>query len=147
MSERIKHYMQKEGEGALDIEVYFDGLKYSKCKGLLDKGKRKDVYVESYADSDELRVWQGDIVTREATNVTFTFFFIGEDRLSVYQNFYDYIKNGKISYWDTKRKKEALLIFTEAAEPKDDVYNGSIPYISIDIKFQNIWGECKDKTL
>lgn len=147
MSETIKHYMQKQGENAIDLEACFPGLKYSKCTGLLTKGKRKDVVVESYADSDTLRVWQGSEVTREATNITFTFYFIGERRQSTYEFFYRYIRTGKISYWDTKRKKEALLIFTDKSDPKEDVYKGSIPYIMVDFKFQNLWGECKDKTL
>lgn len=147
MSEVIKHYMQKEGEEQKDLEIAFPGLKYSQCTGLLTKGKRKNVVVESYADSDALRVWQGDDVTREATNITFTFFFIGSDRQATYESFYEYIKNGQISYWDNKRKKEALLIFTESSDPKEDIYKGSIPYMKVDFKFQNLWGECKDKTL
>lgn len=147
MSEVVKHYMQKDGEVAKDLEVDFPGLRYSKCTGLLTKGKRKDVYTESYANSDTLRVWQGSDVTREATDITFTLYFTGDDRQGVYELFYNYIKNGQISYWDTKRKKEALLIFSEKSDPKEDVYKGSIPYILVDFKFQNLWGECKDKTL
>lgn len=147
MAEIIKHYMQKDGESAKDLEVDFEGLKYSKCTGLLDKGKRKNVHIENYADSDTLRVWQGETVTREATNITFTFFFVGDSRQGTFDMFYNYIKNGRITYWDTKRKKQALLILVDKTEPKEDVYNGSIPYISIDFKFQNLWGECKDVTL
>lgn len=147
MSDTIKHYMQKQGENPIDLEAYFPGLKYSKSAGLLTKGKRKNVVVESYADSDTLRVWQGADVTREATNITFTFYFVGDDRQSVYEAFYNYIKNGQISYWDTKRKKVALLIFSDKSDPKEDIYKGSIPYILVDFKFQNLWGECKDKTL
>lgn len=147
MAEIIKHYMQKDGESAKDLEIDFEGLKYSKCTGLLDKGKRKNVHIENYADSDTLRVWQGDTVTREATNITFTFFFVGDNRQGTFDMFYNYIKNGRITYWDTKRKKKALLILVDKTEPKEDVYKGSIPYISIDFKFQNLWGECKDVTL
>ena len=39
-----------------DLETRFDGLKYSKCDGLNSKGKRKDVHIEKYADSPEVRV-------------------------------------------------------------------------------------------
>lgn len=150
----IKFYMQKEKpfvegeptEKVYDLEKDFSGLKYSSCKGLLSKGRRKNIYTESYHDSDELRVWQGEEVFREATSISFTFYFIGEDRQSVYQSFYDYVKNGKIRYWDTKRKKEALLVFQEAIEVSEDAYKGSTPYIMVDFKFQNLWGETQDVT-
>lgn len=145
MSEEIiKFWMQKDGDDAINIEEHFNGLKYSKCTGLLDKGKRKNVYIEEYAGSDTLRVWQGDEVTREATTITFTFFFVGDNRMHVYENFYNYVKNGKIRYWDTKRNKEAYLVYSDKTTPKEDVYKGSIRYIAVDFKFQNIWGECKD---
>lgn len=130
-----------------DLEVDFKGLLYSKCVGLLKKGKRKNVHIETYAESDTLRVWQGENVTREATDITFTFYFVGTNRQNIYDSFYDYVKNGVISYWDNVRKKEARIILVDAIEPKEDIYKGSTPYISADFKFQNIWGESKDKQL
>lgn len=130
-----------------DLEVDFKGLLYSKCVGLLKKGKRKNVHIETYAESDTLRVWQGENVTREATDITFTFYFVGTNRQNIYDSFYDYVKNGVISYWDNVRKKEARIILVDAIETKEDIYKGSTPYISADFKFQNIWGESKDKQL
>lgn len=149
-----KFYMQKvDANGTLiantlkDLEKDFNGLKYSQCEGLLNKGKRKNVYTEEYADSDTLRVWQDSDVTREATTITFTFCFVGTTRKSVYQSFYEYVKNGIISYYDTARLKEARLILVDALEPSDDIFVGSTPYIKANFKFQNLWGECKDKVL
>lgn len=145
MTEDIRFYMQKDdSEVCIDLEAYFEGLKYSKCKGLTSKGKRKNVYFESYSDSDELRVWQGETVVREATTIVFTFYFIGDNRQQVYDDFYDYVKNGQIYYWDTKRNKKAYLVLEEAVDPKEDVYQGSTPYLCADFKFQNLWGECID---
>lgn len=148
----VKHYIQKvNSDGTLisgtlkDLEVDFSGLLYSKAEGLLAKGKRKDIHTETYADSDTLRVWQGTNVTREATTITFTFYFKGDNRQKVYDNFYEYIKNGVIAYWDTARMKEARLVLIDALEPSDDLFKGSTPYISANFKFQNLWGECKDK--
>lgn len=129
-----------------DIEKRWPGLKYSKCVGLNAKGKRKNVHIEKYADSAELRVWQDpDAVLREATEITLTLFFTGADRQAIYDNFVSYISNGKLHYWDTIRKKEAFMIFVDQSEPKEDVYKGSIPYILVDFKFQNLWGECPTK--
>ena len=145
MTEDIRFYMQKDdSDVCIDLEAYFGGLKYSKCKGLTSKGKRKNIYFESYSDSDELRVWQGETVVREATTIVFTFYFIGDNRQQVYDDFYDYVKNGQIYYWDTKRNKRAYLVLEEAVDPKEDVYQGSTPYLCADFKFQNLWGECID---
>lgn len=152
--ENVKFYMQKvDANGVLisgtlkDLEVDFLGMKYSKCEGLLNKGKRKNIHTETYADSDTLRVWQGEEVTREATTITFTFVFAGDARQSVYDSFYEYVKNGVIAYWDTARMKEARLVLIDALEPSDDIFVGSTPYIKVDFKFQNLWGECKNKSL
>jgi hypothetical protein len=149
MTGDVQYLFWKEGEETegVDIETRFEGLLYSKCEGLLTKGKRKDIYEEKYADDDKLRVWQGEKVTREATTITFTFFFVGENRLHTYQNFYDYVKNGKLYYYDAKRLKKAYMVLKEALEPQEDIYKGSTPYIKADFKFQHLWGECKDVTL
>lgn len=140
----VKFYMQKDGEDAKDLEADFVGLKYSKCTGLLAKGKIKNKYTETYAESDELRIDEGDDITREATNITFTFFFVGDKRIKTYDAFYNYVKSGKIKYHDTQRKKQAFLSLMEAVEPSEDIWVGSTPYIKADFKFQNLWGECKD---
>lgn len=141
----VKFYMQKDGEDTIkDLEVDFVGLKYSKCTGLLAKGKIKNKYTETYAESDELRMNEGDDVAREATNITFTFFFVGDKRIEIYDAFYNYVKNGKIKYHDTQRKKQAFLSLMGAVEPSEDIWVGSTPYIKADFKFQNLWGECKD---
>lgn len=143
MNQEYKFYMSKEGESVRDLEKDFEGMRYVKCTGLLDKGKRKNIYTESYSDSDTLRVWQGEEVTREATEVVFTFVFIGDSRQSVYKDFYNYVKNGKITYYDTARNAESLLVLIDAIKIKDDTWKGSTKYIEVDFKFKNLWGECK----
>ena len=146
MTQKYKFYIRKDGDNVeKDLEVDFEGLRYVKCEGLLDKGKRKNIYTESYSDSDELRVWQGDEVTREATDITFTFVFMGDNRQAVYEDFYNYVKNGKLTYYDTARNKEALMVLIEAYKPKEDNWKGSTPYIQADFKFKNLRGECKNK--
>ena len=141
----VRFYMQKGDEKAVDLEAFFYGLRYSKCVGLNDKGKRKNIYTEEYSDSDTLRVWQGCDVTRKATTITFTFFFIGDTRHKAYSDFYDYVKNGQIRYWDTARNKEALLVLSDAVSIGDESWKGSTPYFEASFKFQNLWGECKNK--
>lgn len=153
MSKGVKHYIWKEGteappinppEGS-DIESRFEGMLYSRCEGLLAKGKRKNIHTETYADSGELRVWMDEnAVCREATNITLTLFFTGDNRKAVYDSFCEYISNGKFYYWDTMRKKLAYMVLIDAVKPKEDSYKGSIPYILGEFKLQNLWGECRD---
>lgn len=141
----IKHYFKKDNDATIkDLEKDFIGLKYCKCVGLEARGERKNVYTENYADSDEIRVWQGKDVTREATEIVFTFYFLGDSRQSIIDSFYEYIKNGIISYWDTKRYKKAYMIFKDKFTISEDMFVGSTPYKKVDVTFQNLWGECKN---
>lgn len=139
------HYIQKEGEDRVNLETHFGRILYSKCEGLDTKGKRKNVYTETYSDSDNLRVWQGEEVTREATKITLTLAFIGDrsERESAFDALYEYIKNGKFYYFDTARHKKAYLILADEYNPSEEMWYGSQPYIIANIPLQNLWGECK----
>lgn len=154
MGDTIKHYMWKDDDksefgpnSGNDIETKYNGLKYSACTGLNDKGKRTNIYIEKSAISDTLRVWQGTEVVREATTIVFTLYFTGAHRQNIYDDFCDYVSNGKIHYWDTKRKKEAYLVLVDQIKPKEDTYKGSVPYILAEFKFQNLFGECKTRDI
>jgi len=144
----VKFYMKQDpsSDGWQSIEEVFDGLKYKECKGLEDKGKPKNIYTESYADADKLRVYMPVTVYRESTTITFTFVFIGDNRQSVYEQFNSFVSGKKIYYFDTMRKKNAYLLLNEAVTMGEDVYKGSVPYMLVDFKFTNIWGECKQMT-
>lgn len=146
MAQEVKFYMQKVDDNVVkDLERDFVGLRYQKCVGLNDKGKPKNIYTEEYSDSDTLRVWQGAEVTRKATDITFSFVFMGDTRHKAFEDFYAYAKIGTIKYWDTARNKEALLVLTNEVKIGDEDWYGSTPYFKVDFKFQNLWGECKDK--
>ena len=158
MSNTVKHYIWKSGKPLGkpidglgikddDIEKRWPGIKYSKCTGLTAKGQRKNIHVEKYSDSNKLRVWQGEDVIREATDITLSLFFTGEYRQATYDDFIDYCNNGEIHYWDTVRKREAIMVLVDKSEPKEDVYKGSIQYIYVDLKFQNLYGECPIKNI
>lgn len=151
MNEAYHIYMkQASSQGDyIDIEAYpnFKGLKYSKCTGLNDKGKRKNVYVESYPEDTEARVYMGNTVTREPTDVTLTLLFTGTvaERQLAYKNFCAYVENDKIYFYDNIRNKEVLLILPDPVKVSEEVFKGSEPYTEIPFKFQNIWGESHDR--
>ena len=134
--QRIDIANQKE----MDLETDFPGLRYKEAKGLETKGKPSNVYVETYADSDKARVYIPKELCRDATEVTLTLVFIGENRRKAYNDFYSYVKLGKFYYWDTARNKRATLVLTSAVEPTDDIFKGT-PYIEADFVFMNINGD------
>lgn len=135
-------------EPVYDLERHFrtttGELKYRKCEGLNKKGKKKSVYTESYADSDKLRIWESDDLTREATTITLDLLFVGEDKQRVYDTFYEYIKKGNFLYTDDVRYKLAYITLIDALEPSEEKFVGSTTYYEAQFKFQNLWGGCKD---
>lgn len=127
-----------------DLEEDFEGLLYSKAEGLNKKGKVKNVYTEQYADSDRLRVHYPAKVTREATAVTFTFYFMGENRYKVYDDFYAYLTEGFRAYWDTARKKRLVFYAPNEYKPAEEMWYGGKPYLKLELQVQNIFGETFD---
>ena len=127
-----------------NLEEDFEGLLYSKAKGLNDKGKVKNTYSERYSDSDRLRVYYPSAPKREATTVTFTFYFTGENRYAVFEEFVKYVSGGFRAFWDTKRKKRLVFYAPEAVTVADERLFGSMPYLSWDLKVQNVFGETFD---
>lgn len=142
-----KHYMQKYGTAddasvpVMDLERDFPGLVYIEATGLSAKGAPKNVYYETYAESDESRVHIPERICRESTEVKLKFGFGGTDRRAVFDAFYDYVKTGRIKYWDTARKRMAKMVLDGAVEPSDDVLKGNQPYIIADFTFRNLFGE------
>lgn len=150
MSEAYHIYMKEEGSNNsyTDLESYFTGLKYSKCVGLNDKGKRKNVYMESYPEENGERVYMDSTVKRDSTDVSLTLFFTGTvaSRQTAYENFCSFIQNKKILYYDSVRLREVCLVLTEPVKPSSEVFVGSEPYTEVTFKFKNIWGESRAHT-
>lgn len=140
----VKFYMKRDGvdEDYINLESYFQGMRYMQCKGLEDLGKPKNIYTETYADADTLRVYIPEKVKRGATTITFSFAFLGEDKQSVYDEFNSFVEGYKIHYYDTARKKASYMVLMERTTPKVDFYKGK-PYMTVDYTFQNLWGECR----
>lgn len=152
----VTHYMVHQGgdyskppvKDWIDIEQKYSGLKYISAKGLFDKGKPKNRYTEVFADSDKLRVWVGADIRREATEIDFTFAFVGENRIATLDSFYDFLsckgeENVKtVDYWDNIRKKWAKMVLLDEFTTKEEKWYGSEPYIELTVKMQNIYGEC-----
>lgn len=123
-----------------DLEADFEGLRYAKCEGLDTYGKPR-VYTETYADSDTLRAYVPSELTRDATKVTFTFYFKGENRRATYFDFLDYVSNGYHIYRDTARGRKFVFIVTEEIKPASEKWYGNEPYLELKLTVQNLNGK------
>lgn len=146
MIDNYKFYMQQYPKNGViqpikDLEVDFIGLKYSKLMGIDKYGKIKNIYIESYPESSELRVWIPEIITRDNPEIELTLYFVGVNRRSVYHQFVQYISGSKLYYWDNCRNRKVAILLTEPVEPSDDELYGSTPYITASFKFTNLDGQ------
>lgn len=144
MPNYYKFYMTRfvgnQWEEPISIEDEFPGMKYISCKGLSDKGKIKNIYTESYAEVEDLRVYMPDEIVRENTDIEFEFGFEKENRRDVFDRFVDWISGYKIKYWDTCRNREVEMILIDKIEVDEDLLIGSSPYIIVPFKFKNLKG-------
>lgn len=130
----------------IDLEEHFDGLTYMKIEGLNKLGKPR-VYTEKFADSDRLRVYKPDDMSRESFTVTFSFAFIGENRYNTYHEFVEYISTGVKRYHDTARNKYLYFFVNSEIKPAKEMWHGSTPYLTADIQVQSIFGKTFDEPI
>lgn len=126
------------------LEQDFKGLRYSKIDGIEAIGAPKNVYSESYADSDRLRVYAPKDVKHKETTVTLTLFFVGDERFKTLDAFNGYIKGGLHRYWDTARNKWFAFYIKDELKPAEQVWYGSVPYLKMDYPLINIFGRTFD---
>lgn len=149
--ENYKFYMQKvlrDANGVyqlvdskVDLEEDFKGLRYSKCVGIDTIGKAKNIYTETYSDSAQTRVYVPNTIVNEATSVTLTLFFIGKDCEDVMENFLYYVRNGIHRYWDTARNRYFDFYVMDEIKVAEENRKTGTPYIKLDLKLNNIYGE------
>lgn len=128
----------------INLEEAFDGLKYSAIVGIDNLGAVKNIYTETYADANRVRVSMPEKVQRESTQITLVLYFVGEKRAEVFKSFCDYICNGRHRYWDTARSKYFDFYISEELTPSDELWYGSTPYFKVDVKMNNIFGQTFD---
>ena len=144
---QYKFYMSRFIDGvwedAISLEDYFDGLVYLRAKNLSGFGKIRNIYSESFAEVEDLRLYIPETVVRENTDIEFEFGFKKANRRDTYHSFVDWITGHKIKYWDTARNREVEMILIEKIEVDDDLLKGDSPYIVVPFKFKNLKGSSK----
>lgn len=160
-SSEYGHYMKRADitDSYIDIEEYsnFKGLRYMKVEGIMDVGKAKNIYTETYADSDTLRVYlpkhyssgtmvhSVDDIANEATQITMYFLVIGYEtqRLNTIKNFRDYLRAGIHTYYDDARLLEFDFIVTDEFKVSEERWHGSQPYAELVVTMQNLNGKTR----
>lgn len=119
---------------------------YRKCGGLEDVGKPKNIYTETYADSDTTRIDFPSEITHEATTITLDLVVrrdpLTEDGDNELKGIVDLVAfTTPTVFWDTVRQKMAVMTLMNAAEAKEDNYKG-MKYLEVELKFSNLMGYC-----
>ena len=135
----------KEDIGELiDIEEQFK-CKYVKFEGLSETGKVKNIYTETYAETEELRMYIPDEVLYENTEMSLTLLFApnstnDSDVQDNERDFFEYISGHKIEYHDTFRNRYVSLILLNKPEVIGEVLYGGSRYREVKYTFKNIYG-------
>lgn len=133
-----------------DINNYTLGtgrkLLYRKCSGLEDFGKVKNIYQETYADSDTVRTDFPDTITREATTITLNLIVRRDPSVATGDNDVSTVINMvsgtlPVVFWDNVRRKMAVMTLISAVEVKEDNYKG-MKHLELELKFNNLYGYC-----
>lgn len=149
-SSQYTHYMQRvdiDNQPSYDIEEHFSGMLYMRAEGMNDIGKSKNVYTETYADSDRLRVYlpNDGVYTNDATKITMHFLVVGDadTRQGIIDDFYEYVRIGVHRYWDDARNLEFDFIVQDEIKVSDEKWHGSSPYVEIAVVMQNLNGKTR----
>lgn len=135
----------KEDIGELiDIEERFK-CKYVKFEGLSETGKVKNIYTETYAETEELRMYIPDEVLYDNTDMSLTLLFspYSENDSDVQDNeraFFEYVSGHKIEYHDTFRNRYVSLLLLNKPEVVGEVLYGGSRYREVKYTFKNIYG-------
>ena len=146
-----KHYNKETGKydkedigELIDIEEQFK-CKYVKFEGLSETGKVKNIYTETYAETEELRMYIPDEVLYDNTEMSLTLLFApnSTNDSDVQDNeraFFEYISGHKIEYHDTFRNRYVSLILINKPEVVGEVLYGGSRYREVKYTFKNIYG-------
>ena len=143
--DKNKSQYVEEAKGELiDIEAKFK-CKYVKFEGLSETGKVKNIYTETYAETEELRMYIPDEVLYENTDMSLTLLFspYSENDSDVQDNeraFFEYVSGHKIEYHDTFRNRYVSLLLLNKPEVVGEVLYGGSRYREVKYTFKNLYG-------
>lgn len=142
-----KFYMMRYGEPDpvwVDLETHFPHLRYKECSGLNSYGEPQGVYSETYPETDRAEVYVSSVPAYKQTTVKLTLVFLegesDEEKTDKdYHDFTKFISGCRIAYYDTARRRKALMYLTGSTEPKSDTLYGQ-KYKEVTFTFTNVYG-------
>ena len=143
-NKETSQYDEEEKGELIDIEEQFK-CKYVKFEGLSETGKVKNIYTETYAETEELRMYIPDEVLYDNTDMSLTLLFAPytENDSDVQDNeraFFEYVSGHKIEYHDTFRNRYVSLLLLNKPEVVSEVLYGGSRYREVKYTFKNIYG-------
>ena len=107
--------------------------------------KVKNIYTETYAETEELRMYIPDEVLYDNTEMSLTLLFApdSENDSDVQDNeraFFEYVSGHKIEYHDTFRNRYVSLLLLNKPEVVGEVLYGGSRYREVKYTFKNIYG-------
>ena len=143
--DKNKSQYVEEAKGELiDIEAQFK-CKYVKFEGLSETGKVKNVYTETYAETEDLRTYIPNDVLYENTDLSLTLLFApsstnDNDVQDNERAFFEYVSGHKIEYHDTFRNRYVSLLLINKPEVVGEVLYGGSRYREVKYTFKNLYG-------
>lgn len=139
-----RQYVEEAKGEIIDIEEHFK-CKYVRFEGLSETGKVKNIYIETYAEAEELRMYIPDEVLYDNTEISLTLLFAPDSTndSDVQDNeraFFEYVSGHKIEYHDTFRNRYVSLLLLNKPEVVGEVLYGGSRYREVKYTFKNIYG-------
>lgn len=128
----------------LDLEEHFK-CKYVKAEGIAENGKVRNIYTESYAETEKLRTFVPEELVYENTEIALTLLFLPEtkDEMDIQNNeraFFDFVSGRKVEFHDTFRNRYVTLLLINKPEVVGEVLYGGSRYRQVKYTFKNVYG-------
>lgn len=112
-----KYFIKKGVETFADITTKFSGVTILKIDKFLARGKAKNIYTQSWINSNTEDVHVPDIVFFENTDINITFIVRGNSAITVHDTFIDYLTKNKTTIKSLHVNKQSDFVCLTEYEP------------------------------
>lgn len=116
-----KYYIKKGTDALEDMTTKWNGLTILKIEDFLSKGKPKNIYTQSWINSNEEDVYIPDEVFFENTDVSITFIVRDKDSaidvVTTHNSFIDYVTKNRVTIKSMYINKSADFVCLDDYKP------------------------------
>lgn len=139
-----KAYQELPKSDVYNLEEKFK-CKYVRMEGIAENGKVKNVYTESYAEDERLRVCNPQSILYDNTDVSLTLLFLATENNEMdiqngERDFFEFVSGRQVEFHDTFRNRYISLILLNKPEVVGEVLYGDNRYRQVKYTFKNIYG-------